>query len=50
MVGLDMDTVVVGEHRVVVARPVLDIVSCWDPCDMMYSVLLVVDSPLDELK
>ena len=50
MVGLGMDMVVGGKHRVVVMGPVFDIVSCWDPRNRMYSVLLTVDSLLDELK
>ena len=44
-----MTLVVVGEYRVVVMGPVLGIVSCWDPRNRMYSVLLTMDSPLDEL-
>ena len=50
VVGLGMDMLVVGEHKVVGMEPVLGIVSCWDPHNRMYSVLLAVDSPLDELK
>ena len=49
VVDLGMDMVVVGEHKVVVGQ-VLGIVSCWDPCNMMYLMLLTVDSPLDKLK
>ena len=47
---MDMALAVVGGHKVVVMGPVLDIVSCWDPCNMMYLALPTVDSPLDELK
>ena len=50
VVGLGMDMAVVGRHKVVVMGLVLDIVSCWDPCNMIYSMLLVVDSRLDESK
>ena len=47
---MDMAIVVVGGHKVVVMGLFLGIVSCWEPHNMMYSVLLVVDSPLDELE
>ena len=50
VVGLGMDTMVVGEHRVVVMGPVWGIVPCWNPCNRRYWMLLVVDSPLDELE
>ena len=36
VVGLGMDMVVVGEHKVVVMGPILDIVPCWDSCNRMY--------------
>ena len=48
VVGLDMGMAIFGGHTVVVVGIVLNIVSCWDPCNMMYLVLHVVDSPLDE--
>ena len=50
VVGLNMHMVVVGGHKVVVMGLVLDIVSCWDPRYTMCSVLLAMDSPLDESK
>ena len=50
VVGLDMDMTIVGEHKVVVMGLVLGIFSCWDPCNMMYSVLFAMDSSLDESK
>ena len=48
VVDLDMDMLVVGEHRLVGVGPVLDIVSCEDPHNMMCLVFQAVDSPLDE--
>ena len=50
MVDLDMDTVVVGEPKAIGMGPVSSIVSCRDPHNKMYSVFLVVDSPLDEVE
>ena len=50
MVGLGMDMAVVGGHKVVVMGLILGIVSCWDPCNMMYLMPHVVDSPLDGSK
>ena len=50
VVDLDMDKLVVGENRAVRIGPILGIVSCWDPRNRMYSMLLAMDSPLDELK
>ena len=50
VVGLGMDTLVVGECRAIGMGLVLGIVSCWDPRNRMYSLLLAMDSPLDELK
>ena len=48
VVDLDMDMLVVGEHRLVGFGPILDIVSCEDPHNMMRLVRLVMDSLLDE--
>ena len=50
VVGLGMDMAIVGKHKVVVMGPALGIVSCWNPCNMMYSVLVAMDSSLEELK
>ena len=50
VVGLGMDTLVVRGHRAVEMESILGIASCWDPRNRMYSVLLAVDSLLDELK
>ena len=49
VVDLDMDMLVVGEHRLVGLGPVLDTISCEDPHNIMCSVHLVMDSPLDEI-
>ena len=48
VVGLDMSKSVVGDCRLVGIGPVLDIVSCEDPQNMMCLVFHAVDSPLDE--
>ena len=50
VVCLGMDMAVVGGHKIVVMGLVLNIVSCWNPCNMMYLVIHFVDSPLDELE
>ena len=50
VVDLDMDMLVVGAHRLVGIGPVLDTISCEDPHNMMCSVLLVMDSSLDEIE
>ena len=50
VVGLGMDMVIVGEHRVFVMGPIMGIVSCWNPCNRIYSRLLIVNLSLDELK
>ena len=48
VVELDMDMLVVGEHRLVGLGPVLGTVSCKDPHNKRCLVFQAVDSPLDE--
>ena len=50
VVDLDMDMLVVGEHRLIGMGPILGIASHWDPRNRMCLMHLGVDSSLDAIE